>query len=323
MISEVRNYYGITKEFYNVGYFESENNAYLTKEIKSLIPLGRLIALSGIVGSGKTTLIRNLQNEMRLEKKIVIAKSLSVDKDKINLNTLITALFYDLATEKNFKIPHQPEKRERKLCELIQKSNKPVCLFIDESHDIHSKTLSGLKRLIEVVQDYDGVLSIVLIGHPKLKNDLRKPAIEEVGARTEIFVLEGISNQKIEYIEWLLKKCLKSNAKTKDVIHENAINLLADRLATPLQIQHYLGLAFQEGHKIGQKIISSEVIESILSYSLNNIEAKLSRNGYNVKSLAGILNLRSSEIKSFLNGQLSPNRTEEVRQQIFSAGIAL
>ena len=67
----------------------------------------------------------------------------------------------------------------------------------------------GLKRLIEVVQDGDGVLSIILAGHPKLKNDLRRPAMEEIGSRTTIFSLEGIQGQKTEYINWLFEKCLK------------------------------------------------------------------------------------------------------------------
>ena len=64
---------------------------------------------------------------------------------------------------------------------LIKKRQKPIALFIDEAHDLHSKPLIGLKRLIEVVQDGDGVLSIILAGHPKLKNDLRCPAMEEIG----------------------------------------------------------------------------------------------------------------------------------------------
>ena len=47
------------------------------------------------------------------------ARSLTVDKDRVNLGTLIMALFYDLATEKEVKIPSQPEKRERQLLDLI------------------------------------------------------------------------------------------------------------------------------------------------------------------------------------------------------------
>ena len=39
--------------------------------------------------------------------------------------------------------------------------------------------LVGLKRLIELVRHNGGKLSVVLAGHPKLKNDLRRPTLEE------------------------------------------------------------------------------------------------------------------------------------------------
>ena len=48
------------------------------------------------------------------------------------------ALFYDLATEKDFKIPTQPERRERVLRDLIRKRQRPIALFIDDAHDLHS-----------------------------------------------------------------------------------------------------------------------------------------------------------------------------------------
>jgi type II secretory pathway predicted ATPase ExeA len=54
-----------------------------------------------------------------------------VDKDRVNLGTLIMAVFYDLATEKDIKIPPQPAKRERQLLGLISKRRKPIALFID------------------------------------------------------------------------------------------------------------------------------------------------------------------------------------------------
>jgi hypothetical protein len=101
------------------------------------------------------------------------------------------ALFYDLAIEKDFKIPTQPERRERALSDLIRKRQRPIALFIDDAHDLHSKTLIGLKRLIQVVGHTGGTLSVVLAGHPKLKNDLRQPSMEETGSRAIIFELEA------------------------------------------------------------------------------------------------------------------------------------
>ena len=107
------------------------------------------------------------------------------------------ALFYDLATEKDFKIPTQPERRERALRDLIKKRQKPIALFIDDAHDLHSKTLIGLKRLIEVIRDSGGMLSVV-VGWPSEAEERSAPAldgrdrlprhdirIEELGEREE------------------------------------------------------------------------------------------------------------------------------------------
>ena len=60
---------------------------------------------------------------------------------------------------------------------------------MDEEHDIYGQTLRGLKRLMEVIQEGEGVLSIVLAAHPKLKNDLRRSSMEEIGRRATIFNL--------------------------------------------------------------------------------------------------------------------------------------
>ncbi|RMN83282.1 ExeA-like protein, partial [Pseudomonas cannabina] len=51
-----------------------------------------------------------------------------------------------------------------------------------------------------MVEDGDGRLSVVLAGHPKLRNDLRRPTMEEIGYRTDIFSLDGIAGSQREYI---------------------------------------------------------------------------------------------------------------------------
>ena len=101
---------------------------------------------------------------------------LSLEKSQISLATLIMALFYDLATEKDFKIPTQPERRERALRDLIKKRQRPIALFIDDAHDLHSKTLIGLKRLIEVVRD-SGRHSFGSAGRPSEAEKRSTPAI--------------------------------------------------------------------------------------------------------------------------------------------------
>lgn len=43
------------------------------------------------------------------------------------------------------------------------------------------------------------------------------------------------------------------------------VNELAERLATPLQIEQHLRLAFEEAYRIGQKLVTAEIIDSILA----------------------------------------------------------
>lgn len=323
MLSDVMDYYSLSRDFQGAGYFETEHHKQIFKELKTAIKQGQMVALSGIVGSGKTTTLKAIRQELIKEKEILVSKSLSVEKGRVNIGTLIVALFYDLATDKDFVIPTQSEKRERILQSLIKKRQKPIALFIDEAHDLHSKTLIGLKRLIEVVQDGDGVLSIILAGHPKLKNDLRRPAMEEIGSRTSIFSLDGIQGEKSKYIRWLLGKCLKKDVKQKDVFTDDALEQLAERLTTPLQIEQHLRLAFEEAYRIGQKPVDTEIINSILSKEINALEPVLTRHGYSVKILADLLDTKPTEIRSFLHGSLTPARTQELQNNLLSIGIPI
>ncbi len=102
-----------------------------------------------------------------------------MDKQSVRLATLINVLFYDLAQDKQVQIPKQGEYRERELQELVKKGKRPVALFVDEAHDLNGNTLTGLKRLMEVVEDGGGRLPVVLAGHPKLRNNLRRPTMGE------------------------------------------------------------------------------------------------------------------------------------------------
>ena len=71
------------------------------------------------------------------------------------------------------------------------RSGKPVAMSIDEAHDLHGRTPNGLRRLMEVVGRGGGNLSMVLIGHPKVRSDLRRPKLEEIGLRTDVLALDG------------------------------------------------------------------------------------------------------------------------------------
>ncbi len=184
MQTEVMQHYGFAKDFKQAGYFEAEHHQAVSKEIKAAIQVGRIISLSGIVGCGKTKALQRLQQELINEKQVLVSRSFSIEKAHVNISTLTTAMFLDLVKDKDFKIPGDRERRDRTLRDVICSRRRPVVLIIDEAHDLHTQTLVQLKRLVELVEVSGGILSVVLAGHPKLKNELSRAAMEQIGSRT-------------------------------------------------------------------------------------------------------------------------------------------
>jgi type II secretory pathway predicted ATPase ExeA len=323
MRADVLKYYDLSLPLSQAGYYETEYHQQLFRDVKGAILEGRLIALCGVVGSGKTVTLRRLQESLRQEGKVIVSKSLAVEKSRISLATLISALFYDVSTDKNIKIPSHIEKRDRDLSELIRRVKRPVALFVDEAHDLRGETLVELKRLLETAEDGGGKLSVVLAGHPKLRNDLRRPTMEEIGYRTMVFSLEGVAGSQREYIQWLLERCTNQNFKAQDLITDEAIDLLASKLKTPLQIQQYLTLAFEAGYLVGERPVSEVITESVLSNQIDDLEPTLTRQGYKIKDIAELCHAKPAEIKALFRNQLDAARAKEIRDHMLEEGLPI
>jgi type II secretory pathway predicted ATPase ExeA len=85
-----------------------------------------------------------------------------------------------------------------------------------------------------VIEDVGGQLSLILAGHPKLRNDLPRPTMGEIGYRTDIFSLDGIAGSQRDYIHWLLAVSTGNKAESESILTVEAIDILASKLRTPL-----------------------------------------------------------------------------------------
>jgi len=132
MRAEVMEFYGLTRSPRAVGYYETTHHRQLLQDIKQAVYDGDLVALCGVVGAGKTVTLRRLQEMLARENRVIVSKAISVEKSRVTLGTLITALFCDLSTDKEPKIPKQGELRERELRNLVGKRKKPIVLMVDE-----------------------------------------------------------------------------------------------------------------------------------------------------------------------------------------------
>jgi len=321
MLTEVMRHYSLLRPPVDAGFFETEHHAQVSRDIRTAIMGGRMIALTAVIGSGKTVLSRRLRADLERDGRVIVSRSLSVDKAKISMPLLIAALFYDLTPEKTVKISSQSERRERDLQELFRRAKKPVALFIDDAHDLQPRTLTALKRLMELATEGNGQLSIVLVGHPKLRNDLRRPKMEEIGDRTTVFEFGGLRDQQRDYIDWVLKASISEGVAPDDVLTDEAATLLAAKLKTPLQIGQHLVRAFEAGFELGAKPIDASIVRAVLSRQINDLEPQLTRNGYDLGSLVEQFDAKPAEIRQLLRGDLDPRRSQELMDEMRAAGL--
>jgi hypothetical protein len=150
--------------------------------------------------------------------------------------------------------------------------------------------------------------------------ELRRPTMEEIGYRTSTFAFDGIVGQQREYITWLLQACTAEGTRPGDLVADAAVALLAAKLRTPLQIERHLTLAFEEWFRVGEKPVTAEVVETVLSRQLDELEPRLTRHGYSVHTLSEQFNAKPAEIKRLLRGELDPARTRELVDEMRAAG---
>lgn len=192
-----------------------------------------------------------------------------------------------------------------------------------KSDGIQTLALQPVKRLVESVIEGGGQFSVVLVGHPKLKNDLRRSKMEEIGDRTTVFEFSGLRDRQRDYIDQALKASLDPGVELDDVITDAAATKLAARLKIPLQISRHLVRAFEAGFEAGVKPIDDSILETVLSQRIDDLEPQLTRHGYDVRNLVEQFDMKPVEIRKLLRGALGHGRANELVDEMRAAGLPL
>jgi len=194
------------------------------------------ILLTGEVGSGKTTIIRNLIKKNLSN--VVLSKVFNTRVDSEQLIAMINDDF-GLAIQNKDKITMLRDLNIF-LIEQFVSGNKPV-LIIDEAQNLNKDLLEEIRMLSNLETDNAKLLQIILVGQPELRKTLASHSLVQLRQRISINChLQPLNRTEIElYILHRLEKAGDREAasfsqETIDIIYQYSrgiprlINIICD-----------------------------------------------------------------------------------------------
>ena len=155
------------------------------------------ILLTGEVGSGKTTLIRDLLNKKY--DKVVLAKVFNTRVSSDQLLALINDDF-GLSVAGKDKVALIRDLNDF-LLQQFAADNHPI-LIIDEAQNLAADLLEEIRMLSNLESSHSKLLQIVLVGQPELRDTLAAPELLQLRQRISINChLKALSRQETdEYV---------------------------------------------------------------------------------------------------------------------------
>lgn len=167
------------------------------------------ILLTGEVGSGKTTIIRNLIKKNLSD--VVLSKIFNTRVDSEQLIAMINDDF-GLPVQNKDKITLLRDLNTF-LIEQFVKGNQPV-LIIDEAQNLDHDLLEEIRMLSNLETDNAKLLQIILVGQPELRKTLAAPTLVQLRQRISINChIQPLTRPEIElYILHRMEKAGDRNA---------------------------------------------------------------------------------------------------------------
>jgi len=185
-------------------YLSDKHRMALTLLEYGLMNQAGFTVISGDIGTGKTTLIRQLLNQ--IDETIRVGLISNTHQTFGDLMQWI-ALAYDLPHHGKNKVELYQDFMDFIIQEYAH--GKRTVLIVDEAQNMSAETLEELRMLSNVNADKDQVLQVILVGQRELRDTLRRPDLVQFAQRIGVdYHLEPLGEQ--ETMDYIRHRCTKA-----------------------------------------------------------------------------------------------------------------
>jgi len=182
-------------------YLSGKHRMALTLLEYGLMNQAGFTVISGDIGTGKTTLIRQLLNQ--IDDSIRVGLISNTHQTFGDLMQWI-ALAYDLPHHDKNKVELYQDFMDFIIQEYAR--GRRTVLIVDEAQNMSAETLEELRMLSNVNADKDQVLQVILVGQRELRDTLRRPDLVQFAQRIGVdYHLEPLDEQ--ETLDYIRHRC--------------------------------------------------------------------------------------------------------------------
>jgi putative secretion ATPase (PEP-CTERM system associated) len=217
------------------------------------------VVITGEIGTGKTTLLRNMLRSLNQDIPIALLNQTFLPPEDF-LRTLC----------QEFSLPYEG-KEKSELIELFgaflvdqYKEGRYVILILDEAQNFPLDTLEEIRMLSNLDADSERLLQIILVGQPSLRGKLQRQELRQLLQRVEVsYHLKPLDREEIkEYIHYRLAT---AGAEDPELFDESAIEPIFNSTGgVPRLINLICHRCLVYGFAESQKKISHDLLEEIL-----------------------------------------------------------
>jgi general secretion pathway protein A len=216
------------------------------------------IALTGEIGTGKTTLLRRLMDELGPPVRFVLFYNTTLTFDETveficgELELPVTGLS---------RVQRLQRLNDLLIAEARQGGN--VVLLIDEAQNLGPDVLENLRLISNLETATEKLLQIVLVGQPELDGKLADPTLRQVSQRIAIrYRLEPLRDHEIgSFIDHRLRQC---GATRRALFTADAIQRIsAYSRGVPRLINILCDGALLAGYAAGTRRVTGGLIDEV------------------------------------------------------------